>query len=31
MPEAVMVMLSGYHAVDYGRLGLEMTEVDHHV
>lgn len=31
MPEAVMVMPSGYHAVDYGRLGLEMTEVDHHV
>lgn len=27
MPEAVAVMPSGYHAVDYGRLGLRMTEV----
>lgn len=27
MPEAVAVMPSGYHAVDYVRLGLRMTEV----
>jgi hypothetical protein len=27
MPEAVAVLPSGYHAVDYQRLGLQMTEI----
>ena len=27
MPDAVTVLPSGFRAVDYGRLGLQMTEI----
>jgi hypothetical protein len=27
MPQAVNVLPSGFHTVDHGRLGLQMTEI----
>lgn len=30
MPEAVITLPTGYHAVDYDALGMQMTEVDRH-